>query len=209
MLHFSKTACDLDCICASICIWYGWGTNKVTWGKNSLVSILWRRAGTQIAEVWICWSVDLLKCGFAKMQICKNIAVKSMCNSSCLSSHLEMAHSHLATFTYFPELWAFSRVVSIFQSCEHFPELWAFFRVESIFQSCEHFGQLWAFAELWAFWRVVSIFQSCEHFGQLWAISRIVSIFQTCEHFLWAFSELWAFCTVVGTCSSCRHLQEL
>ena len=98
LLHFSKTARDLDCICACLCIWYGRGTNKVTWGEKSLVPIPWERAETRI-----CWSADLLKCGFARMQICKNTAAKSMCNSSnLLISHLEMAHSHLATFTHWP-----------------------------------------------------------------------------------------------------------
>ena len=110
----------------------------------------------------------------------------------------------LCCFSQHFQAWTFSKVVSVFESCEHFHQLWAFLRVVfsrvvSIFQSCEHFQGLWTFS------RVVSIFTNCEHFHRLWAFSLVVSIFkcescifEPCEHFqvLWAFSNisenLWA-----------------
>ena len=142
-----------------------------------------------LPEVQIYWSADLLECRFAKTQLRK----ACMCNSSnLLISHLEMAHSHLATFTHWPtDPWAFFRAVSILESCEHFPKPWAYIRVVSIFQSREHISELWAFS------KAVSIYQSCEHFGELWAFWTVVSIFQSCEQFF----------RVVRVFLSCEHLQ--
>ena len=85
-------------------------------------------------------STYLLKCGFAKMQICKNTAMKSMCNSSNLlikppgNGTFSLGHFH-----------PFSRAVSILDSCEHFSEHF-FLCVVSIFLSCEQFFELWALA---------------------------------------------------------------
>ena len=99
LLHFSKTAHDLDCICACLRIWYGWGTNKVTWGENSLIPIPWKRAGTRICwsvdllkcgftEVQIYWSADLLKCRFAKTQLRKACAIPQFCLSATWKWHI-------------------------------------------------------------------------------------------------------------------------
>ena len=93
----------------------------------------------------------------------------------------------------------------ILETCEHFSELWAFFRVVSIFQCCEHFS------ELCAFFRVVCILESCEDFGQLWAFWRVVSILEGYEHFpeLWTSPELWELAVLACICKSCKVVKIL
>ena len=96
-------------------------------------------------------------------------------------------------------LWEVSfRIRDLTAQGNHLQQLWAYSRVVSIFKSCEHFQELWAFTGVV---RVVSNFQ------QLWAFSRAVWIFKSCtfkscecyEQFedLWAFLDFWVFSRAV------------
>ena len=116
---------------------------------------------------------------------------------------------------HFQVLWAFSRVVSIFESCEHFQELWAFSRAVQALWTFWRVVNIFKRACIsWAFWRVVSIFKNCSNIVSIFKscqhFLRVMSIFTSCEHFQGLyFQKWWAFSSFVSIFVSIKHFQTL
>ena len=118
---------------------------------------------------------------------------------------------------HFQVLWAFSRVVSIFDSCEHFQELWAFSRAVQALWTFWRVVNIFKRACIsWAFWRVVSIFKNCSSIVSIFKscqhFLRVVSIFTSCEHFQGLYFQewfLWAFSRVLSIFKHCKSVEDL